>query len=293
MSSPRRSSLLERVGRRIRAARTQAKLTRRALAQRSGLSERFLAQLEAGRGNVSIGRLEEVAIALGWTIDELVRAEDLDAEGRALVRAVAGARPEHRTALSRRLEDLEGAAPVPAAGALVALVGLRGAGKSTLGARVARGLGVRFVELKSRVEHLSGLSVTEIFALYGDEGFRRLERRCLEEVARTSEPTVLAVPGGVLDAPDTYQFLLDHFWTVWLRARPEDHMARVRAQGDQRPMQGHPNAMDDLRAILHRREALHRRAHAQLDTSERSEDTAADELQSLVAAYLARRAATG
>lgn len=249
------------------------------------MSERFLAQLESGRGNVSIVRLDEVASALGWTLDELVRVEELDREERHLVRAVARARPEHRASLRRRLQDLEAAA-VPGRGARIALIGLRGAGKSTLGRAVAERIGIRFVELREEIEAESGLSVHEIFPLYGFEGFRRLERTCLEAIARTEDPVVLAASGGLVDAQDTFRFLLGHFWTVWLEARPEEHMGRVRAQGDQRPMRGYPRAMDDLRAILARRAPLHAQAHARLDTSGRALETSIEELAVLIRSRL-------
>ncbi len=148
----------------------------------------------------------------------------------------------------------------------VALIGLRGAGKSTLGPLAARKLGLPFHELNDLIAEAAGMSVTEVFALYGQEGYRRLEREALERLT-DGPPMILAVAGGLVSEPDTYERLLERFHTIWLKARPEQHMERVRAQGDERPMAGNPTAMADLRSILTRREAVYARADAIVDTS--------------------------
>jgi len=149
----------------------------------------------------------------------------------------------------------------------ICLIGLRGAGKSTLGRLAGEALGLPFVELNREIEEQSGMPVDEVMALYGQEGYRRLEAQALERIVQTSDALVLAVAGGIVAEPRTYAFLLRHFHTIWLRATPEEHMMRVRAQGDERPMAGNPKAMDELRSILTSREALYARAEAQVNTS--------------------------
>jgi XRE family aerobic/anaerobic benzoate catabolism transcriptional regulator len=149
----------------------------------------------------------------------------------------------------------------------ICLIGLRGAGKSTLGRLLAAELSLPFEELNRRIEAQGGMPVEDIIALYGQEGYRRLEHQALESIVAASDAVVLAVAGGIVTEPETFAFLLRHFHTVWLRATPEEHMARVRAQGDERPMAGNPKAMEDLRAILASREALYARAGAAIDTT--------------------------
>ena len=157
----------------------------------------------------------------------------------------------------------------PAKARRIALIGLRGAGKTTLGQLVASDLAMPFVELNSEIAQMSGLAVQEIFNLYGAEGYRRLERRCLQQVVERRDQVILATGGGIVTDPATYDLLLGSFFTVWLRARPEEHMERVRAQGDLRPMAGNPEAMAELKLILSRREPLYRRAERDLDTADR------------------------
>jgi XRE family transcriptional regulator, aerobic/anaerobic benzoate catabolism transcriptional regulator len=258
-------ALIARVGERVRKAREMKGIPRRVLSDISGVSPRYLALLEAGDGNISIGLLQRVATALDHRIEwlvgeddpwtsEVLRMADLyrtaAAETRARVAALLSPQPEQSLKKHR-----------------ICLIGLRGAGKSTLGALAGERLGVPFVELNREIEEQAGMPVTEVMALYGQEGYRRLEAQALGRVISTHDSMILAVAGGIVAEPDTFKMLLQHFHTVWVRANPEDHMARVRAQGDTRPMAGNPEAMEQLRHILTSREALYARADAVLDTS--------------------------
>lgn len=222
--------LLAILGRRARAQRLARGLTLREVAERSGVSSRFLVQLEAGDGNISVRRLADVAAALDTTPSALLAADD-------------------------------------AAPRIVALLGLRGAGKTTIGRRLAKRRRVPFVELDKRIEQAADLSLGEIFALHGEEYYRRLEREVLQEVLGEARPMVLATGGGLVASPDTFAMLRRSAVTVWLRASPEEHWNRVVRQGDRRPMADHPQAMADLRALLAAREPLYALADHTVDTS--------------------------
>jgi XRE family aerobic/anaerobic benzoate catabolism transcriptional regulator len=265
------SAFLEQLGDRVRTARGRRGLSRKLLAEYAGVSERYLAQLEAGQGNISIILLRNIAAALDLGLEDLVcEDEAANAEIGDIVHMLRRAAPEERRlakdALTRKHRPSNGSARAQR----VALIGLRGAGKSTLGKLVAADLGAPFIELNDEIAKMSGLSVPEIFNLYGPEGYRRLERRCLQQVVDDHHGVVLASGGGIVADPTTYDALLSAFFTVWLRAGPEEHMERVRAQGDMRPMAGNAEAMDELKLILSSREALYGRADRELDTSNRS-----------------------
>lgn len=256
------------VGERVRTARARKGMSRKALSEASGVSQRYLAQLEGGAGNISIALLKRVAMALDHRIEWLVGDDDpwsSDAVRAAALFRVASAEQKRRVLgiLDPENADLQ-------RGRRVALIGLRGAGKSTLGRMASEALDVPFVELNAEIEASSGMPVTELMALYGQEGYRRLERESLERVAGTQDGLVLAAAGGIVSEPDTFNYLLRHFHTVWLKARPHEHMDRVRAQGDTRPMAGNPAAMDELRTILTSRESLYARSQAQVDTSDKT-----------------------
>jgi XRE family aerobic/anaerobic benzoate catabolism transcriptional regulator len=226
---------LARLGERVRAWRNAQGMTRKALAEASGVSERYLAQLEAGRGNISVLLLRRVARAMRVPVGELVREDTAPRSAR------------------------------------IALLGLRGAGKSTLGAKLAQTLGVPFVELDREVEKEAGASLGEVFALYGQDAFRRFERRALERVLDENERAVIATGGGLVTDASTYELLLERCFCVWLKASPQEHMSRVVAQGDMRPFsgrsQGRSAALDEIRRLLADRERLYARAPLALDTS--------------------------
>lgn len=237
--------LLDGLGRRARARRLEKGWTLRDVAERSGVSPRYLVQLESGRGNISVRRLADVARALDTTPAALLTAAD----------------------------------DVPAR--VVALLGLRGAGKTTVGRRLARRLRARFVELDRRIEQAADLSLTELFSLHGEEYYRRLERDVLQAVLGEGRSMVLATGGGIVTSPETYARLRRSATTVWLRATPEDHWNRVLRQGDRRPMADHPQAMSDLRALLAAREPLYAAAAHEVCTTGRTVDDVVTEIVAL------------
>ena len=258
------TTFLSALGKRVREGRERRGLSRKALSLEARVSERYLAQLEAGEGNVSIVLLRRVAAALGTTLPDLVGD---GAPEHRLIRRFLEELPPHRLedALLRLMREF--GRDDASRRTRIALVGLRGAGKTTLGAALARELQRPFVELDREIEREAAVSLSELFMLYGQAGYRRIERRCLERVLDAHDRVVLAVGGGIVSEPETYHLLLDRCFTVWVKAEPEEHMGRVVAQGDFRPMEGSAEAMDDLRRILAAREPLYRKADAVVDTS--------------------------
>ncbi len=262
--------LLASVGERVLNARKNAGLSRRELSEKSGVSPRYIAQLESGRGNISIGLLLNLAEALGLRIEWLVAEHD---PWRSDVGAISLLLPSATSAQMRQiLAILEPQHPAEQRASRIAFIGLRGAGKSTLGQSAAAALGLAFLELNQEIELASGMAVNEVMALYGQEGYRHLERAALERVVATHDALVLAVAGGIVANPETFNYLLRNYHTIWLKAEPEEHMARVRGQGDERPMAGNPDAMDELRKILRSREARYARASVSINTSGKTED---------------------
>ncbi len=257
---------LSALGRQLREARERRGMARKVLSQAAGVSERYLAQVEAGEGNASILVLRSIAGALGIAVAELLGERDGSVE-RRLIRRFLERLPEHRLedVVFRLMRDF--GQEEASRRRRIALVGLRGAGKTTLGGALARELGVPFVELDREIEREAGISLSEVFLLYGQMGYRRIERRCLERIIRAHEQMVMTVGGGIVSEPETYNALLLNCFTVWVRASPDEHMARVVAQGDLRPMQGNAEAMEDLKRILAAREPLYRKADATVDTS--------------------------
>jgi len=231
--------LLRSIGAKVRRLRRDAGLTVKELAARADLSVRFVSQLEAGEANIAVGRLARVATSLRASLPDLVRVEDSDYQGR------------------------------PAA---VTLLGLRGAGKSAVGPQVAAALGVPFVELDSRIEAMAGLELPEIFALHGEAYYRKLEAQCLEALLSEARSAVIELPGGIVMNEGAFALARRLTTTVWLRAKPDEHMARVLAQGDHRPMAERRDAMKDLRAILEARVPYYRQASLTVATSGKSVD---------------------
>jgi XRE family transcriptional regulator, aerobic/anaerobic benzoate catabolism transcriptional regulator len=268
------------LARRVRTLRARHGMSRRALASASGLSERYIAQLEAGDGNVSVLLLQRVARAMGQPITALLDDHDRSPEEHVLGELLKSASRQDRERVRAMLA--EGRPREPAPPPRVALIGLRGAGKSTLGKMAAETLGWRFLELNREIEREAGLSIAEVFSLYGQEGYRRFERRCLDAVSKSREPMILATAGGIVAEPVTFDRLLSSFQTIWLKAQPEEHMRRVREQGDLRPMGRERSAMDELRAILESREPLYGRARARLDTAGLSVADAASRLVGII-----------
>jgi XRE family transcriptional regulator, aerobic/anaerobic benzoate catabolism transcriptional regulator len=232
--------LLLELGGRVRARRTELGWSRARLSEACGVSARYLADLESGRGNISVGRLAAVARALGTGLRTLLP------EDEATTRSEAGGPP------------------------VIALLGLRGAGKSSVGRALAERLGLPFVELDALIEAEAGLSLDELFALHGEGYYRRLERDVLARFLDAGTAAVLATGGGLVTSPETYALLLGRTRTVWLKARPLDHWNRVIAQGDHRPMAGKRHAMAELKTLLAQRTPLYARAHQTVDTTGRS-----------------------
>src|SRR4029079_7909492 len=247
--------LLTGLGQRVRALRLERRSTLRDLAGRAGLSQRFLVQVEGGQANISVRKLASLAVALVPTPAELLTA--------------AGA---------------EKARPV------IALLGLRGAGKTTIGRRLARRLHLPFVELHRRVEEAAGLTLDEIYALHGEEYYRRLEKETLDRVLREGHPLVLATGGGIVTRPETFAALRQRALTIWLRADPEDHWNRVVQQGDRRPMADHPEAMAELRRLLAARRPLYAEAAHTVETSGADMDEVVRRIEGLVGGYSPPRA---
>ncbi|MBY0332998.1 MAG: helix-turn-helix transcriptional regulator [Acetobacteraceae bacterium] len=272
------SAFLHRLGQRLRTLRARRGITRRELSRRSGVSERYIAQLESGAGNVSILLLRRIARAIGIGAEELIAERADPSIERVLLQQAVERLPEGQLAAARALLQRHlGRQAVTRH--CIALVGLRGAGKSSLGRGLAERLAVPFVELDREVELEGRMQLADIFALQGQEGYRRLERAALQRLVAEGGRRVIATGGGIVAEPASFALLLENCVTVWLRASPEEHMRRVVAQGDTRPMRENAaRAMEDLRAILASREALYAQADITLDTTGRDEAACLDEL---------------
>lgn len=259
------------LGERIRELRARRGMTRKILAQQSGVSERYLAQLETGHGNISIILLRQIAQGMGMPLVDLVREEPEQSPELTLLIQYLNRLPPQKLEQARHLlaNELE-ATDRANRRQRIALIGLRGAGKTTLGKMLAEERGVPFIELATVIEREAGTDLSEIFSLYGQAAYRRYERRSLEAVLE-NHPAFVLIPGGsIVSEPSTFDFLLSSCRTVWLRATPEEHMARVVAQGDYRPMKDNQEAMDDLKRILAGRVAMYSKADAVIDTSQKS-----------------------
>ena len=250
----RRAKLLEGLGSAVRALRTERGLTLRALAKAAGVSERFLVQLEAGEGNISVARLEDVAEALGTSGAEL-----LAQASRSRSRSAAGATGP----------------------SVLALVGLRGAGKSSIGAAVAARLGVPFIELDEAIVREAQMTLGAIFEIHGEAYYRQMERDVLRRILESGKPAVVATGGSIVTDPETWGLLRSRAKTVWLKATPREHWDRVVAQGDVRPMRGRPRAMNELKQLLAARTPLYEQAHVSLETSGRTVTDIVERIASL------------
>lgn len=267
--APDKHPFLAALGERVRSLRARRGMTRKAVALAADISERHLANLEYGEGNVSILLLLQVAQALQSPLAELLGDETTRSPEWMLIRELLQGRDEAilrqaRTALADLLGTGSSTGP---RSHCVALIGLRGAGKSTLGQLLADDLGYPFVELSREIEKFAGCSVSEIQGLYGQNAYRRYERRAVEEAIQIYPEAVLATPGGLVSDAATFNLLLGHCTTIWLQADPEDHMNRVRAQGDLRPMAASAEAMEDLKTILAGRSPFYEKAQLTVNTS--------------------------
>lgn len=256
----------------VRELRNRRGMTRKQVSHEADVSERHLAQLESGEGNISVVLLQRVAKSLNVPIADLFAPQADEPAEKRLIQRFLERLPEHRLqdVVFRLTRDFGHEEKIRRK--RVALIGMRGAGKSTLGAKLAAETKLRFVELDSEIEKATGMPLGEIFSLYGQSGFRAIERRTLERVLKENERAVVSVGGGVVSEKETYDFLLANCYTVWIKAPPEEHMSRVMAQGDFRPMAANSQAMEDLRRILESREPLYGKADLVLDTSGSSVD---------------------
>ena len=259
--------LLEKIGVQVRTHRQARGWTIKALAEQSGLSVRFLIELEKGRGNISVGRLARVARAL----DEPLATFFLEGAAARIVKGLVAMDASALASAERAFDTLRARAP-----RLVALLGVRGAGKSTVGARVAERMGMEFVELDARIDGLAGLSLAEIFAIHGEPYYRRIEHEALEMLLKEGGECVVATGGSIVAHDESWQLLREHARTLWLRADPQDHWDRVIAQGDHRPMDKNPHAFSQLEALLKSREERYAEAESTIDTSRQSLDEVVD-----------------
>jgi XRE family aerobic/anaerobic benzoate catabolism transcriptional regulator len=256
------------VGGLVRSARAKRGITRRQLAEQSGASERYLAQIEGGQGNPSVTILKGIADALDVPVAELLPSAGGRGEALDRIHALlASVPPSELAAIADLIEGRTKADLAADRAQRIALIGLRGAGKSTLGTKLAERLGVPFIELDRLIEQEYGARISDLVEIAGLATFRRYERGCLERVIAEHDAAVIATAGGIVSSPETYGLLLRRTHTVWIKARPEEHMRRVMAQGDFRPMAQNREAMADLMAILDARSADYARAEAALDTS--------------------------
>ncbi|GLH78705.1 shikimate kinase [Bradyrhizobium sp. SSBR45G] len=283
------TAFLDQLGQRVRRMRGLAGMSRKVLAEVSGISERYIAQLESGKGNVSIVLLRRIANAINAPLDDIIPGGEPSPDWPVIRDLLKKASPSQIAQVKDLLAG-GSSAPLRRAFSGIALIGLRGAGKSTLGRMLAERIGWSFVELNKEIERQNGLSVAEIIALYGQEGFRRMEQAALVQLLARKEPMVLATGGGIVSEPVTFDLILTSFYTIWLKAEPEEHMARVRGQGDLRPMADDRSAMAELRNILASREPLYARANAVVDTAGLTVDAAAARLGEAVKPVIANEA---
>ncbi|WP_019430062.1 helix-turn-helix transcriptional regulator [Limnohabitans sp. Rim47] len=284
----KRSPFLEALGDRVRTLRSRKGMTRRAVAVAADVSERHLANLEYGTGNVSVLVLLQVANALQCSLAELLGDVTTTSPEWLLIRELLSKRSEADLRRVRvQLSDMFGeGGNAQERKNRIALIGLRGAGKTSLGQRLANDMGFPFIELSREIEQFAGCQISEIHNLYGANAYRRYERRALEEAIQIYPEVVIATPGGLVSDSANFNLLLSHCTTVWLQADAVDHMGRVAAQGDMRPMAASREAMEDLKRILEGRSAFYSKADLAINTSARTEDQAFDALRTSVRQHL-------
>ncbi|MCR9213243.1 MAG: helix-turn-helix transcriptional regulator [Proteobacteria bacterium] len=282
------SDYLIDLGARVRAARAQRGMTRKILAHDSGVSERYLAKLETGQGNASVLVLRQIADAMDMKMLDLISSDDVSSPERQFLMQLIRQLPETElgkiTELVREqvaLDRQSGKA------SRISLIGLRGAGKSTLGPLLANRLGIDFIELNEQIEREFGASLAEIFSLAGQPSFRRYERRCLANIIENQDHVVIATGGSIVADEETFSLLSRHTHMVWLQASPEEHMARVIEQGDMRPMAGSREAMEDLKQILEARKGLYSQADIHYSTSGQSIEQSLQNIVMLLSDVLA------
>jgi XRE family aerobic/anaerobic benzoate catabolism transcriptional regulator len=284
------NAFLSWIGTRIREARARRGMTRKQLAAEADVSERHLAQLESGEGNISIVLLRRITAALNVALSDLFistpgQSPDVTENGKSNDTSSSSiARMLERMPIAKREQITarllrEFAGDTSTRRGRIALIGLRGAGKSTLGAKLAKEMKVPFIELDREIEKDARMPLEEIFSLYGQSGYRRIEKRTLDRVIREKERAVISVGGGVVSEKETYDALLASCFAVWVKAQPEEHMFRVIAQGDLRAMADNDEAMDDLRRILDAREPFYCKADMHLDTSGKTVEQSFRELK--------------
>ena len=286
----KRNPFLEALGERVRTLRSRQGMTRRAVAMAADVSERHLANLEYGTGNVSVLVLLQVAQALQCSLAELLGDVTTTSPEWLLIRELLGKRSEADLRRARvQLGEMYGeGGNAQERKNRIALIGLRGAGKTALGQRLANDMGFPFIELSREIEQFAGCQISEIHNLYGANAYRRYERRALEEAIQIYPEVVIATPGGLVSDSANFNVLLSHCTTVWLQADAADHMGRVAAQGDMRPMAASREAMEDLKRILEGRSAFYSKADLSINTSGRSEDQAFAALRTSVRQHLQR-----
>ncbi len=256
------------LGKRVRELRNRRGRTRKMMAHEAEISERHLAQLEAGEGNISIVLLRRIAAAVNVSLAELFSRDAEESVEMRLIRRFLERLPAHRLedVVFRLMRDF--GHQEKARRMRIALIGMRGAGKSTLGARLSvEEMHLPFIELDREIEKDTGMPLAEVISLYGQSGYRGIERRTLERVLRENKQAIVSVGGGIVSEKQTYDYLLSNCYTIWVKAQPEEHMSRVIAQGDLRPLAGNDQAMEDLRRIMEAREPLYCKADMCLDTS--------------------------
>ncbi len=285
------ADVIKHAGACVKEHRQLQRLSRRELSERSGVSPRYLVQLESGEGNISIGLLKSVALALGIPMTSLLEDAATNHDENLRIGQLFAEADDATRAEVLRLLDPEQSRYHKAE--RVCLIGLRGAGKSTLGSMIAHEFGMPFIELNAIIEQKAGMPIGEILALYGQEGYRELEANALNDVITEHQHVVLAAAGGIVADEATFAQVLSHFHTVWLKALPDEHMSRVQAQGDHRPMEGRPEAMQQLKQILQSREQQYAQAEYMLDTSMKTEKDACQDLaQLLISNHIIERASS-